>query len=131
MQTVEEAAAIAESFPGVTIGTHYGNRTWLVGGKGWAWERPFSKADLKRFGDVSPPAGPILAVAVADLNDKQAALAMDRAVFDIEHFRNYPAVLVQLDLVTAPTLRTLLEDGWLARAPKKLAEAYLQSLGPR
>ena len=60
------------NLPGVTEGRRYQQRTWFVGTNGFAWERPFSKADIKRFGDEAVPAGPILAVTVADLADKQA-----------------------------------------------------------
>ncbi len=42
---------------GVVEGERYGNRAWSVSGKAFAWERPFSKADIRRFGDASPPDG--------------------------------------------------------------------------
>jgi hypothetical protein len=126
MTSIEDVGRLAAQLPEVTEGERYGHRTWFVRGKGFVWERPFSKADLKRFGDVAPPSGPILAVTVADLNEKEAVLAAGHAgFFTIAHFDGFPAVLIQLDEVDRAHLREAIVDGWLACAPPKLAESYL------
>src|SRR4051812_27243436 len=124
MATIDDAARIALELPDVTEGERRGNRTWSVGDKAFAWERPFSKADIKRFGDDTPPAGPILAVRVADLSEKEAVLAGEKGIFTIPHFNAYPAVLVELKKVGKRALREAIVDGWLACAPPKLADQF-------
>jgi hypothetical protein len=124
--SLEEAAQLATELPEVTEGERRGRRTWFVAGKGFAWERPFSKADVRRFGDETPPAGPILAVRVEDLSEKEAVLAAGtKGFFTIPHFDGYAAVLIQLKVVGKRALREAIVDGWLACAPPKLADAYV------
>jgi hypothetical protein len=111
--TVDDAAKIALGLSNVSEGKRWGNRTWFVAGKGFAWERPLGKADLRRLGDQPPPQGPLLAVRVANLEEKEV-LMMDppEGFFDIEHFRGYPAVLIQLDLVKRSVAKAAIEEAW-------------------
>ncbi len=127
MVSIDQAARLALELPEVTEGERHGHRTWSVNGKAFAWERPFSKADIKRYGDEIPPAGPIMAVTVEDLGEKEAVLAEHpKAFFTIPHFNGYAAVLIQLPLATKREMREALIDGWLVCAPKQLAEDFVE-----
>ncbi len=126
---VEHLAAVEliASFPDVEEGTSYGRRAWKVGGRLFAWDRPFSKADLKRYGDEPVPGGPILGVTVEDLGEKEAILGTGTpGLFTIPHLDGHAAVLVQLDAISEDDLREILTDGWLAVAPEPLAEEFLR-----
>jgi len=122
--TFDDVDEVATSLPGVTVGARWGNRTWLVDGKGFAWHRPFSKADLKRFGDETPPAGEILAVRVESLDAKDALLAIaPPGFFTIPHFQGYAAVLIALRRARAKDVRAAILDAHRTVSPKRRARA--------
>jgi hypothetical protein len=98
-----------------------------VKGKGFVWDRPLRPADLAALGDAAPD-GPVLGAVVPDLGAKEALLAADPGVyFTTPHFDGYAAVLVRLDRIDVDELHELVVEAWLARAPKRLAKAFLES----
>ncbi len=104
-------------------------RQWRVRDKLFVWERPLRRADLEALGDEAPD-GPILAARVEHLGAKEALLAdASRLYFTTPHFDGYAAILVRLDAIGAQDLDELIVEAWLARAPKRLAEAYLAGAG--
>lgn len=131
MATLEDAAELAARLPEVAEGEDkhgHGHRTWAVGGKVFAWERPFSKADIKRYGSQPPPEGPILALSTADLAEKEAILAAGTpGIFTIPHFNGYKAYLIELPVVDLADLEEAITDAWLSQAPPALANEYLES----
>jgi hypothetical protein len=125
MATWEDVRRIALALPEAAERSRDGLYQWLVRDKGFAWERPLRRGDLAALGDAAPD-GPILAAHVPDLGAREALLASDAEVyFTTPHFDGYPAVLVRLDRIAVPELKELVVEAWLARAPKRLASAYL------
>jgi hypothetical protein len=124
MAAWEDVRRIAAGLPEATEESG-ATLAWRVRRKVFAWERPLRKADLAALGDAAP-GGPILAAYVPDLGAKDALTADDPAVyFTTPHFDGYPAVLVRLDEIEVAELTELLTEAWLARAPKRVAAAYL------
>ena len=126
MATWDDVDRLARSLPETEEGSSYGNRAWTVKGKAFAWERPLRKADLEALGE-SAPDGPILGARVEHVVAKEALLADDpRVYFTTPHFDGYPAILVRLEEIGVAELEELLAEAWLARAPKRLAQAFLR-----
>ena len=129
MASVEDARRIALALPGATEKLSWGSLHWRVRDKGFAWERPLRKGDLAALGDDAP-SGEILGVRVADLEEKEALVAAEPAVFfTIPHFDGFPAVLVRLAAIEVAELTEVIIDAWLDRAPETLRETFLRERG--
>lgn len=126
MATLEDVRRLALALPETSEGERWGKISWSVGKNAFVWERPLTKADLKRLGDEPPPEGPLVAVSVADLDTKDFLVTEEPDVFfTIAHFNGFAAVLVRLDRIGEDRLEEAVTDGWLARAPKRVAADFL------
>jgi hypothetical protein len=125
MATWGDVRRIALALPETTEAVSWEHAHWRVKDKGFVWERPLRRSDLEALGDAAPN-GPILGARVEHLVAKEALLADDPGVFfTTPHFDGYPAVLVRLDEISMPDLEEVIVEAWLCRAPKRLAQAYL------
>jgi hypothetical protein len=123
--TWDDVRRLALALPETGERESRGLRQWRVKDKLFVWERPLRGSDLEALGDAAPD-GPILGARVEHLVAKEALVADDSGVyFTTPHFDGYPAILVQLDVITLADLEEVTIEAWLARAPGKLAKAYL------
>jgi hypothetical protein len=127
MATWDDVRRIALALPETEERESRELRQWRVKDKGFVWERPLRRADYEALGDAAPE-GPILGVRVEHLGAKEALLADDPGVFfTTPHFDGYPAVLLRLDRIGLEDLTEVIVEAWLVRAPKRLADAYLDN----
>jgi len=125
--TWDDVRRIALALPETSERVSRDLRRWEVKDKGFVWERLLRRADLEALGDHAPD-GPILGARVEHLVAKEALLADDPKVFfTTPHFDGYPAVLVRLDRIGPEDLNEVIVEAWLARAPKRLAKAYVDA----
>ena len=124
MATWADVRRIVKSLPGTSEGVSHGNNSWNVQGKAFLWERPLRESDILALGDQAPT-GEILAARVESLLVKESALRESTDYFfTTPHFDGYPAILVQLKRIPVNRLQDLLEQAWLSRAPKRMADEF-------
>jgi hypothetical protein len=127
---LDDVRRIALSLPETTEAVSWGNAHWRVKNKGFVWERPLNQSDyaaLEALGEQAPE-GALLGVRVADIGVREVMIADDPALFfTIPHFDGFPAILVRLDQIGVPELEELITEAWLDRAPKRLAQQYLDA----
>ena len=120
MATRDDVRRIALSLDGVTEGPD--DFRFAVGGRPLAW--PWLERTDPRKARI--PNARVMAVRLASEFDKDPLIATDPAVFFTEpHYDGYPAILVRLEEIGVAELEELLAEAWLTRAPKRLAEAFL------
>jgi hypothetical protein len=125
----EDVRRIALALPEATEKSAYGNAAWRVKDKLFVWERPLRAKEEAELGEDAPE-GPIVGARVEDLVAKEALIADEPEVyFTTAHFDGYPAVLVRLERIGAADLEELIVGAWLERAPKRLAQSYLDERG--
>ena len=127
MATVHDVRRIALSLPGTVERVSRGSLDWRVRDRGFVWERPLRQGDILALGDRAPD-GPVFAARTADEGVKLALIADDPAVFfTTPHFDGYNAVLFELDRIGLAELTELITEAWLARAPRTLVRAFLDT----
>jgi len=111
---------IALALPEAEEGTWFGNRAWKVRKKTFVWERPLRAKDEEELGDATPE-GITIGVMVEDEMAKMVLCENEGpAVFTVSHFRNFNAVLIDLDSIALDLLEDLIGDSWQIKAPPSL-----------
>lgn len=127
MATWANVRQIALALPETDERESRGVCQWRVKDKLFVWERPLRAKEVAELGNDAPD-GPILAARVEHLGAKEALLADDPDLyFTTSHFEGYPAILVRLDRAGLGELREVVIEAWLARAPRLLVKAYLDT----
>jgi hypothetical protein len=126
MATWEDVATIALALPEVAEEPSYGNRAWKVRKKLFAWERPLRAKEVEQLGDAAPD-GEILGVRVPDEGAKRALIESEPEIyFTTPHFDGHSSVLILLARIPRADLEEAIAEAWLCRAPKRLADAYVE-----
>jgi hypothetical protein len=100
--------AVARALPGLEEGVGYGTPAFRLGKKFYC-----------RLRDDT-----ILALRLS-IDERELLMEQDPSVYFItDHYRGYPAILINLDRIRDDALRNVMEHAWLFIAPRKLIEAY-------
>lgn len=88
-------------------------------GFAWTWKERVNPRQAR------VPNPEVLAVRVANLEEKEALLAMGRPeLFTEPHYNGYPAVLVRLAAIDADDLEDLIVEAWRCCAPARAIREF-------
>ncbi|GEP38541.1 hypothetical protein NPS01_22040 [Nocardioides psychrotolerans] len=130
--TPDDIAEICLALPEVELGTSWGDRpTYQVPrgdkGKGFLLYRAPGKTAIDP--ETGEPYDDLLVITTPTEAEKQALVDdPDLPFFTIDHFRGYPAVLVQLSRlgeISREELAEIITDAWASKAPKRLVRELL------
>ena len=131
MASWEQVRRIALELPGSSERESRGRAQWWVAERLFVWERPLRAGEIKELGGAAPT-GPILGARVEHVGAKGALLAdAPEIFFTTSHFTGAAAVLIRLDAIGLEDLTEAIVEAWLARAPARLAKAWVQENLPR
>ncbi len=127
MATLRDVDKLALAMPETVKGADEDGRpSYSVGGKVFCWHRRARPDALDATGERLTD---VLVFHVTDLEVKDMIVGDDRGIFfTTPHWNGYRAVLIRIpDLKQVPRaeLRDMVEEAWLARAPKRVAKAWL------
>jgi len=128
--TLADLRRFAERLPEVQTGTSWGAEAYTVRGKAFVVFRTPRPDAVDEHGERLPD---VVVLSTPDLEAKEALVAdAGSPFFTTPHFDGYSGVLVRaahLDQVPPDELEEVVVEAWLARAPKRLARAWLAEQG--
>lgn len=126
MATTEDVRRIARALPNTTESPP-DSPQFAVSVRSGSRDRGFAWTWMERVEPKRPrvPNPEVLAVRVANLEEKEALLEMGRSeLFTEPHYNGFPAVLVKLQEIEVDDLEELLVEAWRSVAPKRLAREF-------
>ncbi len=126
MASWEDVRRIALDLPGVVEdGGGHATTGWRVGGKPFAWERVLRRGEREQLGDLAPP-GPALGLRTAGVEVVDGLLAARPDLyFVVAGYGVHPMVLLRVEHASFEDLDEAITEAWLARASRRLAQAFL------